>query len=27
MFLNERVDRRRWIAAGLVACGVALLAG
>jgi uncharacterized membrane protein len=27
MFLNERVDRRRWVAAGLVACGVALLAG
>jgi uncharacterized membrane protein len=27
MFLHERVDRRRWIAAGLVACGVALLAG
>jgi uncharacterized membrane protein len=27
MFLGERVDRRRWIAAGLVAAGVALLAG
>lgn len=27
MFLHERVDGRRWIAAGLVACGVALLAG
>lgn len=27
MFLHERVDRRRWIAAGLVAAGVALLAG
>jgi drug/metabolite transporter (DMT)-like permease len=27
IFLHERVDRRRWIAAGLVACGVALLAG
>lgn len=27
VFLHERVDRRRWIAAGLVACGVALLAG
>lgn len=27
MFLPERVDQRRWIAAGLVACGVALLAG
>lgn len=27
MFLHERVDRRRWMAAGLVACGVALLAG
>jgi len=26
-FLHERVDRRRWIAAGLVAAGVALLAG
>ncbi len=27
IFLHERVDRRRWIAAGLVAGGVALLAG
>lgn len=27
LFLHERVDRRRWIAAGLVACGVAFLAG
>ena len=27
VFLHERVDRRRWIAAGLVAAGVALLAG
>lgn len=27
MFLHERVDRRRWIAAVLVAGGVALLAG
>jgi drug/metabolite transporter (DMT)-like permease len=27
IFLHERVDRRRWIAAGLVAAGVALLAG
>ena len=27
IFLHERVDRRRWMAAGLVACGVALLAG
>jgi drug/metabolite transporter (DMT)-like permease len=26
IFLHERVDRRRWIAAGLVAAGVALLA-
>ena len=26
LFLDERVDRRRCIAAGLVACGVALLA-
>jgi drug/metabolite transporter (DMT)-like permease len=26
-FLHERVDTRRWIAAGLVAAGVALLAG
>lgn len=26
-FLHERVDRRRWMAAGLVACGVAFLAG
>jgi drug/metabolite transporter (DMT)-like permease len=26
-FLHERVDRRRWIAAMLVAAGVALLAG
>jgi drug/metabolite transporter (DMT)-like permease len=26
-FLHERVDRRRWIAATLVAAGVALLAG
>src|SRR5437660_603100 len=26
-FLHERVDRRRWIAAVLVAAGVALLAG
>jgi len=27
MFLHEKVDRRRWIAAVLVAGGVALLAG
>jgi drug/metabolite transporter (DMT)-like permease len=27
IFLHERVDRRRWIALGLVAAGVALLAG
>jgi drug/metabolite transporter (DMT)-like permease len=27
IFLHERVDRRRWIAVGLVAAGVALLAG
>jgi len=27
IFLHERVDRRRWIAAVLVASGVALLAG
>ena len=27
LFLHERVDRRRWIAAVLVAAGVALLAG
>lgn len=27
IFLRERVDRRRWIAALLVAAGVALLAG
>jgi uncharacterized membrane protein len=27
VFLHERVDRRRWIAAVLVAAGVALLAG
>jgi len=27
LFLHERVDRRRWVAAGLVACGVAFLAG
>jgi drug/metabolite transporter (DMT)-like permease len=27
VFLHERVDRRRWIAASLVAAGVALLAG
>jgi drug/metabolite transporter (DMT)-like permease len=27
MFLHEKVDRRRWIAAMLVAGGVALLAG
>jgi len=27
VFLHERVDRRRWIAATLVAAGVALLAG
>ena len=27
VFLHERVDRRRWIAAVLVAGGVALLAG
>jgi drug/metabolite transporter (DMT)-like permease len=26
-FLHERVDRRRWAAAALVACGVAFLAG
>src|SRR5690348_17030107 len=25
IFLHERVDRRRWIAAVLVACGVALI--
>jgi len=25
--LHERVDRRRWIAAALVACGVVFLAG
>jgi drug/metabolite transporter (DMT)-like permease len=27
VFLHERVDRRRWTAVALVACGVALLAG
>ena len=27
IFLHEKVDRRRWIAAMLVAAGVALLAG
>lgn len=27
LFLHERVDRRRWAAAALVACGVAFLAG
>jgi drug/metabolite transporter (DMT)-like permease len=27
VFLHERVDRRRWVAASLVAAGVALLAG
>ena len=27
LFLHEKVDRRRWIAATLVAAGVALLAG
>jgi drug/metabolite transporter (DMT)-like permease len=27
IFLHERVDRRRWVAAILVAAGVALLAG
>jgi len=27
IFLHEKVDRRRWIAASLVAAGVALLAG
>jgi len=27
IFLHEKVDRRRWIAAALVATGVALLAG
>jgi drug/metabolite transporter (DMT)-like permease len=27
IFLHERVDRRRWVAAVLVAAGVALLAG
>jgi drug/metabolite transporter (DMT)-like permease len=27
IFLHEKVDRRRWIAAILVACGVSLLAG
>jgi len=26
-FLHERMDRRRWVAAALVACGVAFLAG
>jgi drug/metabolite transporter (DMT)-like permease len=26
-FLHESVDRRRWMAAALVACGVAFLAG
>lgn len=26
MFLRERVDARRWLAVGLVACGVAMLA-
>lgn len=27
LFLHERVDHRRWMAAALVACGVAFLAG
>jgi len=27
LFLHERVDHRRWVAAALVACGVAFLAG
>ena len=27
LFLHERVDRRRWVAAALVALGVAFLAG
>jgi drug/metabolite transporter (DMT)-like permease len=27
IFLHEKVDRRRWVAASLVAAGVALLAG
>jgi drug/metabolite transporter (DMT)-like permease len=27
LFLREHVDRRRWIAAALVACGVGFLAG
>jgi|SRR5580692_9962237 drug/metabolite transporter (DMT)-like permease len=27
LFLHERVDRRRWMAAAMVACGVAFLAG
>jgi drug/metabolite transporter (DMT)-like permease len=27
LFLHERVDRRRWMAAAMVACGVVLLAG
>jgi len=27
IFLHEKVDRRRWLAAVLVAAGVALLAG
>jgi drug/metabolite transporter (DMT)-like permease len=27
LFLHEHVGRRRWIAAALVACGVAFLAG
>jgi uncharacterized membrane protein len=27
IFLHERVERRRWIAAALVACGVVFLAG
>lgn len=27
LFLHEHVDQRRWIAAALVACGVAFLAG
>jgi len=27
IFLHEKVDRRRWLAASLVAAGVALLAG
>jgi len=26
-FLHEKVDRRRWMAASLVACGVVLIAG